>query len=275
MHTPAIDKSKLQNLAQHLPHLLIVVAPSYEWGMQIASSLATTAQATSETIYPVKTIANKEEVNLEAGRINVAQARQLVGGITTISPQKRAFILYKADSMTHQAQNALLKSFEEPNNNIHFILVVTSMERLLPTVISRAVKLPVAPLKEASMQALLPTSLTKQEVQQILFVAGGDPSLALRLANNKEELALYANNIKVAKTFLQASAYQKIAIINKFNKDKTGALQFLAAIINILKRTIKSNDNTSLQLLQAAIQAHEDIEANINIRLALLRNLSN
>jgi hypothetical protein len=39
--------------------------------------------------------------------------------------------------LTHQAQNALLKLFEEPANNTYFVLVVPSIEILLPTVRSR------------------------------------------------------------------------------------------------------------------------------------------
>ncbi|MBP9759747.1 MAG: hypothetical protein KBD24_00070 [Candidatus Pacebacteria bacterium] len=39
--------------------------------------------------------------------------------------------------LTHQAQNALLKLFEEPAHNTHFVLIVPSVEVLLPTVRSR------------------------------------------------------------------------------------------------------------------------------------------
>lgn len=49
---------------------------------------------------------------------------------------KRIFII-EASGITHEAQNALLKIFEEPNEDSHFFLVMPSPHVLLPTLRSR------------------------------------------------------------------------------------------------------------------------------------------
>jgi hypothetical protein len=49
----------------------------------------------------------------------------------------RKFFIIEADSVTHEAQNALLKMFEEPNDYARFFLVIPSEESLLPTLRSR------------------------------------------------------------------------------------------------------------------------------------------
>lgn len=49
---------------------------------------------------------------------------------------KRIFIV-EASGITHEAQNALLKIFEEPNEDNHFFLIMPSSEVLLPTLRSR------------------------------------------------------------------------------------------------------------------------------------------
>jgi site-specific DNA-cytosine methylase len=49
----------------------------------------------------------------------------------------RKFFILEVDSMTHEAQNALLKMFEEPNEYAHFFLIISSEESLLPTLRSR------------------------------------------------------------------------------------------------------------------------------------------
>ena len=49
---------------------------------------------------------------------------------------KKIFII-EADGMTHEAQNSLLKIFEEPNEDTHFFLIMPSAEILLPTLRSR------------------------------------------------------------------------------------------------------------------------------------------
>ena len=49
----------------------------------------------------------------------------------------RKFFILEIDSITNEAQNALLKIFEEPNDYAHFFLVIPSEELLLPTLRSR------------------------------------------------------------------------------------------------------------------------------------------
>lgn len=49
---------------------------------------------------------------------------------------KRIFII-EAFSITHEAQNSLLKIFEEPNTGSHFFLIMPSPAVLLPTLRSR------------------------------------------------------------------------------------------------------------------------------------------
>ena len=58
-----------------------------------------------------------------------------------IKPQElscRAFIIDKAETMTPEAQNALLKIFEEPPANVFFFLLCDNASSLLSTVRSRA-----------------------------------------------------------------------------------------------------------------------------------------
>ena len=59
-----------------------------------------------------------------------ARAEERAGGL-------RFFIL-KAVSVTHEAQQALLKTFEEPKQGVHFFLVIPDSSQIVPTVQSRA-----------------------------------------------------------------------------------------------------------------------------------------
>ena len=53
-----------------------------------------------------------------------------------IREERRVFVLL-IESMLHEAQNALLKLFEEPPEKSAFVLVVPDTERMLPTLRSR------------------------------------------------------------------------------------------------------------------------------------------
>ena len=77
------------------------------------------------------------------GSISVARIRQLRDEAQR-SPHEaaaRVFIIPEAHNMTPAAQNALLKTLEEPPEGVYFILTAPSAERLLPTVVSRCLRI--------------------------------------------------------------------------------------------------------------------------------------
>ncbi|MEK7180400.1 MAG: hypothetical protein AAB706_02905 [Patescibacteria group bacterium] len=70
-------------------------------------------------------------LGVEEGRI--IKERQ---SLTSFGGGLKVFIV-SADSVTFEAQNALLKVFEEPTPKTHFFLILPSTEALLPTFLSR------------------------------------------------------------------------------------------------------------------------------------------
>lgn len=53
-----------------------------------------------------------------------------------VADSKRIFII-ETKNITHEAQNSLLKMFEEPHEHSHFFIIMPSFESLLPTLRSR------------------------------------------------------------------------------------------------------------------------------------------
>lgn len=73
----------------------------------------------------------------QAGNFGIDEARELreVGKRAGISGTK--FLTVFADAITHEAQNALLKTLEEPTANTFIFIAVPSAQNLLPTLLSR------------------------------------------------------------------------------------------------------------------------------------------
>lgn len=69
--------------------------------------------------------------------IDDAKELKQMSGYTTDS----ACIIISAAAITREAQNALLKLFEEPVAGMHFFLVVPSFDILIPTLVSRVQKI--------------------------------------------------------------------------------------------------------------------------------------
>lgn len=57
--------------------------------------------------------------------------------ISPFEGKKKVYILDEVDKMTTEAANAFLKTLEEPSSTTLFILITSSPETLLPTIISR------------------------------------------------------------------------------------------------------------------------------------------
>lgn len=78
--------------------------------------------------------------------IKIGQVRSLDGFLNLGSHRgrQRVVLVHPAEDMNLNAANALLKGLEEPQAQVHFILVARRPARLLPTIRSRCVALPVA-----------------------------------------------------------------------------------------------------------------------------------
>ena len=81
--------------------------------------------------------------------ISVDDIRKQIVNEVKIKPysyKRKIFIIDKADTMTSQAQNALLKTLEEPPKYVLIILIAENTENFLPTVLSRCVMMKFSPI---------------------------------------------------------------------------------------------------------------------------------
>ena len=67
----------------------------------------------------------------------------------------KVYIIEDADKMNVQAQNAILKTLEEPPKYAVLLLTTTNVERLLPTIISRCIILNMRPVKDNIIKQFL------------------------------------------------------------------------------------------------------------------------
>lgn len=74
--------------------------------------------------------------------IKIDQIRALAGfmNVSTHRQGQRVVVLYPAEALNVAAANALLKTLEEPPPNTVFLLISNSLDRLLPTILSRCRK---------------------------------------------------------------------------------------------------------------------------------------
>ena len=111
----------------------------------------------------IKQYESKIEMKENGTVITVGDIREQLCNVVPVKPMVgpyRIFIVDEAEKMNEEAQNALLKTLEEPPSYAVILLLTTNANELLPTIRSRAVELPMLPVPEKRSRASAPSKST-------------------------------------------------------------------------------------------------------------------
>jgi DNA polymerase III subunit delta' len=128
-------------------------------------------------------IMEKESGKKASREISIDQIRGLSNFVNLTSHNNgyRIVLIYPAEAMNNNAANALLKSLEEPTDQLMFILVSSNPQQLLPTILSRCLSLALPlPTLEQSTLWLRDKGISDPTIA--LAQAGFAPLTALKIA---------------------------------------------------------------------------------------------
>jgi DNA polymerase-3 subunit delta' len=128
--------------------------------------------------------------------IVVDQVRDLVDhrlSMKRFEGRRRFVLIDPADAMNPQAQNALLKTLEEPPEDTTLVLVAGSPDALLPTIRSRCLRISFGPIPDDElMRRLEAEGRSPQDARLAAAMAGGSLGRARALVPEELELLRYA-----------------------------------------------------------------------------------
>ncbi|MEW6172932.1 MAG: DNA polymerase III subunit delta' [Bacillota bacterium] len=231
------------------------------------------------------------EVNPDGASIGIDQIRAAVFAVGRKPYRRRhVVIIDQAELCTAEAQNAFLKTLEEPPGETVFILVSARPEALLPTVVSRCCEVRFHRLKPEIIAGELVQrhGAPEKEARVLAVLAGGSMSRAIELMDPKvaalKEKALemamkpalakvqeIVKNNKVEKTVAVKgleffSLWYRDLLLYRFTKDP-------GLVINADHLAEVEKAGLPLKNLLAAAEAVEDgkkmLRANVNPRLVL------
>jgi DNA polymerase III delta' subunit len=135
------------------------------------------AAGTHPDFVPIELAEGKKEIGVDAiRRLKRRMALRATAGAHKVA------VIDDAERLSIAAQNALLKTLEEPPPGSHLVLVTASPRALLPTVRSRCRLVTFRPLTAAQVEAALRESgLPAAEAAELAAAAEGSPGYALQL----------------------------------------------------------------------------------------------
>jgi DNA polymerase-3 subunit delta' len=133
-----------------------------------------------------------EGIPKEGGSLKIDQIRDLQRGLS-LSPYEsklRIALLLRFEEANANAQNAFLKTLEEPPEKAILLVTASASENLLPTISSRCEVLRLRPLPVAELEEALQSrwNLEPGEARRLAHISGGRPGYALRLHHSPAEL---------------------------------------------------------------------------------------
>ena len=123
---------------------------------------------------------------IKIDRIVERDGSESAAGFLRLKPLEggwRVVLVREADRMLVQAQNALLKTLEEPRPGTLLLLETARPERLLATILSRCVRVRLEPLApEGAARVLAANGIEGASATELSRWSAGSPGEALRLA---------------------------------------------------------------------------------------------
>jgi len=154
------------------------------------------------------------------------------------SPYK-IYIVDEAEKMTVQAQNALLKTIEEPPSYGIIILLTTNADILLPTVRSRCIQLKLKNIKDSLIRKYLCDELLADEDRADICTAFAQGNLgrAIMLAKSEYFNEIMHDAVHLLKYIKEMELYEIVDALKEIGKYKLEISDYLD-IISIWYRDI-------------------------------------
>lgn len=134
--------------------------------------------------------------------------------ILPYSSPKKIFIIDEAEKMNEQAQNALLKTLEEPPEYAVILLLANNDAAFLQTILSRVVRLPFlpAPHEEVVHFLMEKRKLPDYRAGLVAVLAGDYPGAALALSESQESEERKAEVVSLMKSLRNLGAERRIML---------------------------------------------------------------
>lgn len=143
-------------------------------------------------------------------------------GIKPYSSRHKVYIIDEAEKMNVQAQNALLKTIEEPPAYAVILLLTTNADAFLPTILSRCVTLNIKAVPDEVIQRYLMSKyqIPDYQAQVCVAFAQGNVGKAIQLASSDSFHELKASVLQLIKRLKDIDLYEMTEAVKQIGEYK-------------------------------------------------------
>lgn len=258
------DQAKLSKLLRQLSQTVLITAPGLsELNLALAFLTRHLTPKTTWIVHPDET-----------GKIKIEVIRQLLASVTTKTDQPRYFLIYQADAMNQSAQNSFLKTLEEPGRNQYFYLLTTDMQKILPTVRSRAQKVRLSHLPKTRIREYLKQQFPNMSIErfrQAEFIASDNFDLWQQLLLDDELFTEYHQLATWARQLVERTRlYDRLVAVRQVGKDRQKAERLVKLILKIYQTLLlKQADSLIIAKINIWLKVLDRLQANGSVQLVL------
>lgn len=189
------------------------------------------------------------------------------------SAVSRAIVIQNADTLSVEAQNALLKTLEEPPRQTLIILMSANDTALLPTIRSRLQTLMVKrPPTETLQRYFSEQGHSAPVIARTLAMSGGLPGLSQALLENDQSHPLMVAAM-TARELLQKPAFERLLMVDALAKDRQTAADVLFMLEQMAEAALhKANPSNLMRwgtILTTAFTARQALLKSSQPKLTL------
>lgn len=168
--------------------------------------------------------------------ISVDDIREQVNNTIMIKPYQgpyKVYVIDHADIMTPQAQNALLKTIEEPPQYAVIMLLTENAEMLLPTIASRCVMLKLRYIRDILIKKYLMETLKVPDYKADMCTAfaQGNMGRAIMLANSEHYNEIREEAVQTLKYIHEMELNEVIQAVNRISSYKLEISDYLDIMV--------------------------------------------
>lgn len=281
MNVPSIllhpsASSQLDAFIEAPTHAVLIVGPKGIGKTYIARALAAQLLGTEA----VEGHAYYRTVMPATDSITIEQVRELINFFRLKVPGKgtikRVAVMEDADTMGIEAQNALLKSLEEPPTDSVLILTTSSPQKLLPTIRSRVQSLQItSPEIDVLKKHFEAQGHNAEAIASALLRTGTNVAAATALLTGDSSTDS-DSVLKLVKQALGGTTYERLLLIDGLTKQRDMARDFTSTLATVAAASLETaarKGNPSVErwksVLQAAHVADEALARSGNTKLVL------